>query len=749
MKQNWYLFVLFLITSTGIFAQIGGQNSTCESAAPFCTGTLYSFPAGVNAPPGQSGPFYSCLTTRPNPAWYYMKVANPGNIIIQMHSEPSKDIDFCCWGPFTSQFCCDQLTQPKVVSCSYSPASTETCNIPNGLTGQYYMLIITNFSNQPCNIIFQQTGGTGTTDCSILPPACFNNSPVCTGQTLQFSAQSVSGATYHWWGPAGFTSTLQNPSIANATLANAGQYFLRIEVNGQTSSDTSTTMAYVYHPLANAGNDTTILNGVTTRLHGNCSGGSGFYHYRWEPSSKLINDSVRDPYTTNLFSTTVFTMTVTDDSASCQGVDMVTVNIAGGALAVNAVADPSSICFGNSTILQAIGSGGAGNYTYSWSGPNGFSSTLPNPTVAPTVTSVYQVSAFDGYNTVTGSVTVTVLPLPVANAGLPKSIPYGTYTFLHGSVVNGNGNYYYSWSPTDKLVNAGMQNPQTVNLTASTIYTLMVTDLNTNCVSENGATVAVEVTGGPLNVNPVATPSSICRGDTTRLHALAGGGNVGYYQYLWSSEPDGFSSANPDPLVQPVVNTTYSVTVTDQYNSIIGSAMVSIYPEPQIYLGPTDTTVCIYDTVMLDAGNPGSTFLWSNGSTQRRIRFGSTGIGYDTQKYSVEVVNQHGCKKNAEITVIFSFDVCVGIDDQEAAGQLKIFPNPAKGNIRIDASGIPGAVNGSLVTPIGSTIRRFTMPAPVNGLSSLNLDITALPPGVYLVRYGNGTFVHVQKLVVE
>ena len=203
MKQTWYLFVFFLLSGSGLYAQVFGQNNTCETAAPFCTGTLYSFPAGVNAPPGQTGPYYSCLATRPNPAWYYMKVATPGNIIIQMHSEPAKDIDFCCWGPFTSQDCCNQLTQPKVVSCSYSSSAYETCNIPNGQTGEYYMLIITNFSNQPCNIILQQTGGTGTTDCSILPPPCFNNSPICTGQTLQFTAQAVAGATFHWWGQIG------------------------------------------------------------------------------------------------------------------------------------------------------------------------------------------------------------------------------------------------------------------------------------------------------------------------------------------------------------------------------------------------------------------------------------------------------------------------------------------------------------------------------------------------------------------
>ncbi|MEI7662220.1 MAG: T9SS type A sorting domain-containing protein [Bacteroidota bacterium] len=749
MKNTWYLFVLFLMTTSGLYAQIGGQNNTCETAAPFCTGTLYSFPAGVNSPPGQTGPFYSCLTTRPNPAWYYMKVATPGNIIISMHSEPSKDIDFCCWGPFTSQFCCDQLLQPKVVSCSYSSAASETCNIPNGLTGQYYMLIITNFSNQPCNIIFQQTGGTGTTDCSILPPPCFNNSPICTGQTLQFSAQAISGATYHWWGPAGFTSTVQNPSIPNATVANTGEYFLRVEVNGQSSADTSTTMAYVYHPQANAGNDTTIMNGVSTKLHGNCTNGSGSYHYRWAPSSKLINDSVRDPQTTNLFSTTVFTLTATDDSASCQAIDMVTVNISGGALAVNAVATPQSICLGNSSILEAIGSGGAGNYTYSWTGPNGFTSSLPNPTVAPVITSEYHVSAFDGYNTVNGSVTVTVLPLPDAFAGMPKSIPYGTYTFLNGSVLNGNGDYYYSWLPADKLVNAGLQHPQTTNLTSTTVYTLVVTNLLTNCVSNNGASVPVEVTGGPLNVNPVATPSFICKGDTTRLHASAGGGNVGFYQYSWSSVPAGYTSTEADPLVNPFVNTTYSVSVTDQFNSTQGSTAVSIYPEPLIRLGPADTTVCIYDTVTLDAGNAGSTYLWSNGSVDRHIRFGSTGIGYDTQTYSVHVVNQHGCEGDAAINVIFSFDVCVGIDEQTFSDHIRIYPNPTTGKIQIETDGMPGQVNGSVLSALGKTLRNFSMPGTTNGKSLLNLDISDLPKGIYLVRFSDESFVHIHKLVLE
>lgn len=749
MKNRIWFVLILMLCLTDITAQQAGQNQTCETAAPFCTGTLYSFPAGVNSGTGQPGPNYGCLTTRPNPAWYYMRVANPGNIIIQMYSTPAKDIDYCCWGPFSTQFCCGELTANKIVSCSYSTAATEICNIPNGQTGEYYMLVITNYSNQPCNITFQQTGGSGTTDCTILPPPCTSNSPVCNGQTIQLAAQAVGNATYNWWGPAGFNSTLQNPTIPNATTANSGQYSLRIIVNGQPSADTSHTYVHVYKPVANAGADTTIMNGVSTTLHGRCTGGSGSYRYKWAPSSKLLNDSVQNPQTVNLFSTTVFTLTVTDDSANCQSVDNMTVAVEGGALAVNAIATPAAVCHGATSQLQAIGTGGAGNYNYQWTGPGGFSSTLPNPVVSPVATSEYQVTASDGYNTVQGAVTVNVIALPLADAGTSKSIPFGTYTFLSGSVVSGSGNYFYSWSPADKLINAGVQTPQTINLSATTVYSLTVTDLNTNCISNNEALVTVEVTGGPLNVNPVATPNAVCRGDSTRLHASAGGGNVGYYSYAWSSDPSGFTSSLPDPVVKPLINTTYSVTVTDEYNQTSGTTEVTIHPNPYIYLGPSDTTICIYDSIILDAGNEGAAYLWSNGAITRTISFGTTGIGFDAQHYDVEVVNPFGCRSTSGINVFFSLDYCVGVDENNLARQIRYYPNPAGNEITIDVKDLSGNIGVSVFSAVGKKVREHAVTVRPGENKISMIDLRGLASGVYLIRFSGQGFSYVNKLMIE
>ncbi|MBQ5548389.1 MAG: choice-of-anchor J domain-containing protein, partial [Prevotella sp.] len=127
------------------------DNAHCADAYPFCTDEgMYEFPAGVNAGSGEPGPDYDCLYTTPNPAWYYMKMSDPGDMDIYMYSTPSVDIDFCCWGPFADPIspCPNGLTSDKVVSCSYSAQPTEHCMIPaSAQTGEYYILVITNYSN--------------------------------------------------------------------------------------------------------------------------------------------------------------------------------------------------------------------------------------------------------------------------------------------------------------------------------------------------------------------------------------------------------------------------------------------------------------------------------------------------------------------------------------------------------------------------------------------------------------------------
>jgi hypothetical protein len=787
-----------------------------------------------------------------------MLIDNPGSITIYMYSTPSEDIDFICWGPFTDPYdpCVEGLTANMIVDCSYSPAPTEYCVIPNGMTGQYYILMITNFSTHPCEITFSQTAGNGSTDCTILPPPVGNNGPLCVGETLNLYAETIPNASYYWSGPAGFLSTQQNPVIPNVTLLNSGNYQCVITVGGQ-SSDPAITSVVIYNlpsanllsqdtivcpddaayaimqfigwgpfkvtyndgantyvatglqspqdtiflyppgpttytftkvedlhcerqilfmqlvadtypattgvlsgsgticageaanltfnltgtppwsitytqnggnpqivaantspfilpvypttpttyafailedlyctgetsgeaviqvdpsPTAGAGTDQTIPYGTSTTLNGSVSGGSGNYSYAWQPAAKLINPNIQQPATVNLSESTVFTLTGTDNVGGCFDLDEVQVTVTGGPLGSFPSANPQVICNGQVSQLFSLATGGSGEYTFSWSSnPPGFSSSISDPVVSPTQTTVYTVMVNDGYNITNGNVTVTVRELPVPEAGIDIVIPHGTNTSLQATATGGSGNYSFHWEPADKLIEPDISNPQTINLYSTTLFTLYVTDVATGCQEEVPDQMTVVISGDALATNPTATNDNICLGMSTQLYALAGGGS-GTYTYSWSSS-NGFTSTEQNPVITPPQPGTfyYACTVNDGFNTAQGSVAINVLPRPEIDFGFSDTTICVYDSVILDAGNPGSAYMWSNGSTERTIKIATTGIGFDMQTPSVTVTNQSGCQAEKTATIIFDFSSCSGIEDGSAGNFYRIFPNPGNG----------------------------------------------------------------------
>lgn len=167
---------------------------------PFCTDTGASFPASIDTQ-AESDNQYGCLNTQPNPAWYYLEIAEPGYLEITMTNSNNVDVDFIVYGPFTdfqaaqercgsfqtqetncpldtisSDICsngvpCDFFNgcvNGDGVDCSYDPQATEIADIPDAQTGEVYVFLITNFSSQPTEIFVNKTGGEASTDCSVL-----------------------------------------------------------------------------------------------------------------------------------------------------------------------------------------------------------------------------------------------------------------------------------------------------------------------------------------------------------------------------------------------------------------------------------------------------------------------------------------------------------------------------------------------------------------------------------------------------
>src|SRR5690554_1088453 len=169
-----------------------GEN--CFEAIPFCSDQSYKFPNATSGT-APSGPNYGCLSSRPAPIWYYMKIAESGPMQLSLgqknYSGSGKDIDFAMWGPFTDlPIGCNQVMGGGVapLQCSYSSSATETIGLgmtggtgggqstpPNAQAGEYYILLLTNYSEDPGFISLEQTGGTGATDCSIISPCSIQN----------------------------------------------------------------------------------------------------------------------------------------------------------------------------------------------------------------------------------------------------------------------------------------------------------------------------------------------------------------------------------------------------------------------------------------------------------------------------------------------------------------------------------------------------------------------------------------------
>lgn len=213
-----FILLLFLVVPF----TIKGQGEDCATAAPFCTGTTYTFPAstGTVAP---DGPEYNCLITQPNPAWYYLQIATSGDVQLGISQVDGfgvgTDVDFICWGPFTSPDagCASGLNLSSVVDCSYSTAAVETCDITGAQTGEFYLLLLTNFESTPADITLVQSNvgaaGAGSTNCDIL---CTLTSVSATPSECNNSTYSVSGNVAYTNAPHAGTLTIST-NCSNVT----------------------------------------------------------------------------------------------------------------------------------------------------------------------------------------------------------------------------------------------------------------------------------------------------------------------------------------------------------------------------------------------------------------------------------------------------------------------------------------------------------------------------------------------------
>ena len=344
--------------------------------------------------------------------------------------------------------------------------------------------------------------------------------------------------------------------------------------------------------------------------------------------------------TTNTAQTVTFM--ITPAANGCSGTPITATVIVNPTPIVTATATPNPVCSGGTLSLGTIA--GA---SYLWSGPNGFSSTIQNPTISNIQTNqsgTYSVTVTSSAGcTGTGSVSVTVNPLPSPTASVtPNPVCTGNKVQFTAS-----GGLSYAWSGPDGF-SSNKQNPGRFISSVSQGGTYTVTVTNAEGCS-NTTTVNLVVNETP-NGTISATPNPICEGSTLQLSATGG------LSYLWSG-PQGFTSTQQNPVInnfQYNQSGIYQVVISNN-NGCTQTLTIKVegLRTPYAEAAYEVSTACIGSTLQLYGKGIGY-FNWSgpNGftSTQQHPTIPNV-TTQNSGTYYLTVTSPNGCTATSQVVV--------------------------------------------------------------------------------------------------
>lgn len=339
---------------------------------------------------------------------------------------------------------------------------------------------------------------------------------------------------------------------------------------------------------------------VSIGFPNNGSGGLPPYTYAWLPITNLTTPTQSNTDVTNITTTGNYELTLTDGNG-CMARDTVLVTVLPEPTVF--LGNDTTICGGPIVLdAQNVGSG------YLWSTGSG------SQTISVTSTGAYSVAVQDPSGCIgTDAINIVVNPNPTVSLGNDTTSCNATVTLDAGTGYAG-----YAWTTGDTT--------QTTSVSATGPVAITIMDGN-GCTATD--TVNVNLSPAPV-VN--LGPDSVQCGGTITLDAQNPGA-----LYFWSNS----TSAQTTTVSTSGMYAVQVITPAGCSNS--DTVNLTINPAPLVDLGP-DTSICS-SSVTLDAGNAGSSYLWSTTSTNQTVSVGSG-------TYYVDVTNPSGCSASDTINVI-------------------------------------------------------------------------------------------------
>ncbi|MBK8724284.1 MAG: hypothetical protein IPL95_19145 [Saprospiraceae bacterium] len=258
----------------------------------------------------------------------------------------------------------------------------------------------------------------------------------------------------------------------------------------------------------------------------------------------------------------------------------------------------------NTNVNLTSNASGLGPFTYSWTGPNGFTSNQQNPVI--TNINGAQFGDYTVVVTGAGGCTSTAITTVVESSGftvdiysqgipLPSDVTVcqGINTVLTATPNGGTAPYTFKWST------GATSQSITVSPTSNILYKVTVTD-NTGCTAEKSVNVTV-VPIPPTLAPLVSSNSPVCEGDEIKLNYLSMPGIpqpildlIPGLEYKWSG-PNGYADVGKNVIIPNAI-----VAMSGQYKLVLevsgcqskeGIVNVTVKPAPNIF-NPGDQKKC-------------------------------------------------------------------------------------------------------------------------------------------------------------
>lgn len=522
-------------------------------------------------------------------------------------------------------------TGGPAVALSNGSAAQPTFTAPAAPTSLAFTLAVTD-----------ARGLAGTTDEVIINVkdaapgalAAANNGPITLGQPATLSATAAGTNLAFVWNP-GDGSPVKNGASVNHTYPAAGAYTAIVTATNSAGSISAATVVVVTNetPVANAGNDQSVLVGAPVTLDGAGSSDPDSHlplSYAWQqtagPGVTLANaDKAQAGFTAPATPATLtFRLIVTDGRGLASLADTVTVT-ANDVPVSNLVASSNGpTTLGAQTTLSASASGS--NIAFQWElgdGATASGSTLTH-TYAAAGTYTAKVTATNGAGSQTATVVVTVTnQKPAIVTGGNQSVKVNELVVLdasNSSDPDGHLPLAFAWEqtggPAVSLSDAASASPTFTapGASAALIFRVTVTDARGLAST---AQVIVNVGDVPISGLEVTTNSPTVFGAETTLVANAIGSNIVYEWTLGDGSP-----VKPGAIVKHTFAAPGSYTVIVVATNNLGSATktttvevvnpkpvvtrASINPPPT--LGQVDYTLTVTGTGFVQ----GSVVYWNN-----------------------------------------------------------------------------------------------------------------------------------------